>query len=380
MNATRLARTVALVAIALTVAACSIWPGSRRASRVPDLAPLTSQVAARQAWNVSLPGGAGLGFQPVIVADTVYAADRRGHVVAIDAASGSARWRADLDQALIAGVGSDGRTTVVGARDGTLVALDESGHRKWTARLSAEAVSVPTVGMGLVLVRSSDNRIVALDVDSGEQRWMFERQAPALVLRQTAAMAMDPATAYVGLPGGRLVALALSNGALRWEAAIGIPRGSNEIERIADVVGSPLVSGSEVCAAAWQTRIVCFDTATGRPLWATEVMAGGGIDLGSGMLVVPETNGVLQAFSLGGAVLWRQDLLMRRAPSTPLLTGRNVVVGDVQGFIHRFDRDDGTPRSRLATDGTAITAAPVYAAGRAIVQTAGGSLYALALD
>ena len=65
-------------------------------------------------------------------------------------------------------------------------------------------------------------------MDSGRRRWTFDRQPPALVLRQTATIAMDASTAYVGLPGGRLVALSLQNGALKWETAVGLPRGSNE--------------------------------------------------------------------------------------------------------------------------------------------------------
>jgi len=229
-------------------------------------------------------------------------------------------------------------------------------------------------------VRGSDNRVSAFELASGKRRWTFDRQPPALVLRQTAVIAMDPSTAYVGLPGGRLVALALQSGALKWEVAVGIPRGSNEIERIADVVGSPLISGGEVCAAAWRGRIACFDSATGRAIWGRELEAASGIDIGPRQVIAIEASGDVQAFSRTGASLWRQEALRRRQPSAPLLVAGEVVVGDAQGLLHVLAGDDGSLAARQSTDGTPIVGAPVGWGALAIVQTTGGSLQAVALE
>ncbi|HRO61103.1 MAG TPA: PQQ-binding-like beta-propeller repeat protein, partial [Burkholderiaceae bacterium] len=229
-------------------------------------------------------------------------------------------------------------------------------------------------------VRGSDNRVSAFELGSGKRRWTFDRQPPALVLRQTASIAMDPSTAYVGLPGGRLVALALQTGALKWEVAVGMPRGSNEIERIADVVGSPLISGGEVCAAAWRGRIACFDSATGRAIWGRELEAAAGIDIGPRQVVAVEASGDVQAFSRSGASLWRQDALRRREPSAPLLAAGEVVVRDALGLLHVLSGDDGSLAARQSTDGTPIVAAPVGWGNLAIVQTTGGVLQAVAVE
>jgi outer membrane protein assembly factor BamB len=261
-----------------------------------------------------------------------------------------------------------------------LVALDAAGRQKWAVPNGAEIVTVPAVGLGLAIVRGSNNRVVAYDLDSGKRRWSFDRQGPALVLRQTAALAMDPSTVYVGLPGGRLVALALANGALKWEAAVGLPRGSNEIERIADVVGSPLVSGREVCAAAWQGRVSCFDTASGRAVWSRELSAAAGIDLDPRLVVAVDSAGEVHAFSRSGASMWRQDKLRRRQPSAPLLTPSHVVVGDSLGLLHVLARGDGAMAARLTTDDTAIVGAPVAWRNLAIAQTTGGTLFAVAVE
>lgn len=377
MRPARLRLLGAGFAAVVALSGCGLWSSSK--PKLPELPAVSGGATARVAWTFQT-GPAGAGFQPLVVGDSVLVAGANGMVARLDAASGRVLWRTDLGKPLIAGVGSDGEVSVVAARDGSLIALDREGKQKWSSPAGAEIVTVPAVGLGLVIVRGSDNRVAAWELDTGKRRWTFERQPPALVLRQTASIAMDTGSAFVGLPGGRLVALSLQNGALRWEAAIGLPRGSNEIERIADIVGSPLISGREVCAAAWRGRIACLDTSTGRAAWGRDFAAAAGIDLDSREVVAVDAEGGVQAFSRSGASLWRQDSLKRRQPSAPLLIGSRVVVGDSLGLLHVLSRDDGALQARLATDGSALVGAPVPWRNLAIAQTTGGALYAVSVD
>jgi len=343
----RRAGLAAAVFVLAALGGCGIWPWSSSRPALPELPPPSAPASARIAWSLPL-AGAGVGFQPVAAGDSLFAAARDGTVVRVDPASGRVQWRFDAGQPLIAGVGSDGETTVVAARDGSLIALDRSGARKWSVPSGAEVVTVPSVALGLVLVRTSDNRVAAFDADTGKRRWTFQRQSPPLVLRQTSLIA--------------------------------IPRGSNEIERIADVVGSPLVSGREVCAVAFQGRVGCFDAASGRARWARDLSSASGLDLDANLLVVPDERGEVQAFSRSGASVWRQDKLRQRGLSAPLLTSRFVLVGDSAGLVHALARDNGALAARLSTDGSALVAAPVAADGLAIVQTSAGGLFAAAVE
>jgi len=378
-GASALRRRAGLLAAALaavTLGGCGIW-SSR--PKLPELPALATPANVRVAWSMSLPGG-GVGFQPVLAGDSLWAAARDGTVVRVEPASGRVLWRAQAGQPLLAGVGSDGEVVVVAARDGSLIALDGDGKPKWTVQTGAEVVTVPSVALGLVLVRTSDNRVAAFEAGTGKRRWTFQRQNPPLVLRQTGQIAMDAGNAYVGLPGGRLVALALDSGALRWEAAVAMPRGSNEIERIADVVGSPLISGREICAVTFQGRVGCFDLGSGRALWARDLSSAAGLDLDGRLLVVSDERGDVHAFARGGASVWRQDKLRQRALSAPLLLARGVLLGDNTGLVHGLSRDDGALDARVATDGSPIVAAPVRAGGLAVVQTSAGALYALTVE
>ena len=141
-----------------------------------------------------------------------------------------------------------------------MVALDaKTGEVRWRARASSEVLAPPALGGGLVLVRSIDNRVFAFGADDGKRRWVYQRAPTSLVVRAPAGITIEGDIAYAGFPGGKLAAIALANGALRWEATVALPKGATELERVADVIGEPAVQGREVCAAAYQGRVACFD-------------------------------------------------------------------------------------------------------------------------
>ena len=78
---------------------------------------------------------------------------------------------------------------------------------------------------------------------------------------------------------------------------------------------------------------------------------------------------------IGGESLWRADALRYRQLSAPLALGRSVVIGDDSGWLHWLSRTDGAPLTRLSTDGSAIAATPVVAAGTLVAVTRNGGVF-----
>ena len=70
---------------------------------------------------------------------------------------------------------------------------------------------------------------------------------------------MHQGSAYAGFSGGKLAAISEANGALRWEATVALPKGATEVERVTDSVGDPAAQGREICVAAYQGRVGCYD-------------------------------------------------------------------------------------------------------------------------
>jgi outer membrane protein assembly factor BamB len=357
---------------AAALAACS---SSRKVPRLPALAAERGRIR----WSVDLDGG-GYGFTPAVVGDSVYAAGSRGSIARMSLASGAQEWRVDTKARLVTGVGATSGLVAVTDEDGVLRVYDDAGSNRWQAYLGAEAVSVPALDGDVLVVRGSDNRVLAFDAYTGRRRWVYTRQNPPLVLRQTNRPRLDGATAYVGLPGGRLVSLSTQTGALRWESAISLPRGSNEIERIADVLGEPVLVGRQLCAGSYQGRVGCVDAASGRPLWNRDISAVGAIDFDGRRLVAVDTRGRVHAINDAGEPVWTQEALAGRLLGAPALLGDAVALGDEEGYLHWLAVEDGRLLGRVRIDGSAIVSAPSRAGSLAIVQTARGRVAAAGLD
>jgi outer membrane protein assembly factor BamB len=157
-----------------------------------------------------------------------------------------------------------------------------------------------------------------------------------------------------------------------------LPKGSTELERIADVTSNPVVSGSVVCAAAFQGRVSCVDTANGSVLWSREMSSSAGVDIDNRYVYATDDKGAVHALDrITGASVWRQDKLGLRTVSRPLVVGNQVAVADYQGFVHLLRRDDGAFAARLATDGSAVRANLIPSGEGFLVQTANGGVFAL---
>lgn len=382
----RIAVKLSYVGMLAVLAGCSsLNPFSgKSAPRNPPavLEEIKPAIAVRTAWSATIGKAGAFVFTPAVAAGNVFVASADGTVAKIDAASGRTAWRIDAGAPLTAGVGSDGSMVAVAAEKGVVMVFDGDGKFRWKAQASSEVLSAPAVGQGLVIVRSVDNRIAAFDVESGSRRWVAQRPSPPLTLRTAPGMVIAGSTAYIGLPGGRLLALATSNGGARWEMAVGDPKGTTELERIADLSGAPFVAGRDVCAVAYQGRVACFDAASGAPRWGKELSSDVGVGGDDRHIYAADERGAVIAFARDtGAGVWRNNKLANRRLSTPTPLGRAVAVGDLEGYIHFLSREDGALLARASTDGSPVIASVPFATGSsAIFQTQAGTVVSLATE
>jgi outer membrane protein assembly factor BamB len=187
--------------------------------------------------------------------------------------------------------------------------------------------------------------------------------------------------AYAGFSGGKLAAISLGNGSLRWEATVAQPKGATELERVTDIVGEPAVLGREVCSAAYQGRVACYDVNNGNQVWSREMSTLTGVSFDARYAFVSDDKGAVHALDRNnGRSIWKQDRLAYRQLSLPLPLGTEVAAGDLQGFVHFMARESGAFLARAATDGSPIRAAPLKLPGGFLVQTQSGGLYALTLN
>ena len=360
---------LAIISIAL-LAGCF---GGVKKPQPTELQPVTALVSVRQSWTQRI-GPVNFPLDVGVAGNGVAVASDDGTVALLDAQTGRDVWRLALKTPIAAGVGSDGKVLAVVTKDNEVIAM-QAGRELWRQKLNAQAFTAPFVAGERVFVLAADRSVNAFDGQTGRKLWTQQRSSEPLVLRQSGVMLAVGDTLVVGV-GGRLVGMNPSNGNIQWEAPIATPRGINDIERLADLVGSVSRVGDSVCVRAFQSSIGCVNTVRGNVLWTRPANGVQGIQGDDRLLFGTEADGTVLAWKRSdGERVWSSERLRYRGLTAPLLAGRSVVIGDATGFIHLLSREDGSLLNRLTTDGSPIAAAPVLVGNTLVAVTRSGGIF-----
>lgn len=345
--------------------------------KMAELKPFVATAETRVVWRDSVGKAGDYAFSPAVVADSVYAVDRDGKLTRFD--NGREVWRIKVGQIVSGGVGADERMVVVGTPKGEILAYAAAdGKPLWSARTSSEVLAPPVIASDMVVVRSGDNRLAAFAIADGKRLWQYQRPSPALAVRVAAAPLISDRYVFAGFPGGKLVAVSLANGAPVWEGTVAIPKGVTELDRVADITSTPAINGSEICAAAFQGRVACFDLGNGAQVWARDMSSTAGVAIDNRYVYVSDDKGAVHALDrVSGASIWKQDRLSLRRLTAPLPRRGLIAVADVAGVVHFLNREDGAFAARVTTDGSPVVA-PLQASGDSlVVQTQAGAIYVI---
>lgn len=363
--------TAAVAALlVLPMAGCSFFstPDSHEPAELQDFKPL---VKAKVSWTADVGENSGF-LVPVVTENAVYAAgDNR--LYRLDRNTGDTVWSVETGGRVTAGVGTDGMHQAVVTDRGEVELYDAEGRMLWHAMLSAETDVPPLVGQNLVIVKTSDTRITAFDLITGERRWHYQGQAPALTLQAFSQMTWSPAGILVGQANGRLLALGL-DGKPVFDAVIGQAKGITEVERLIDVVGRPWVDQQLICAAAFQGQLVCMSSQNGQLAWNVPVDAVTGPVSDSQLIYVVDDRSGVHAFNRQtGREAWVNRELEYRTVSAPIRIGGTVAVADYEGVVTMMNPANGVVVGRTKLDGAVRAPATQFGYG-ALYQTADGEV------
>jgi outer membrane assembly lipoprotein YfgL len=358
------------VAIALGLLAACAGPEK---GKIADLTANPASMGVKAAWTASV-GSVAFPLEIKVQGANLYVASTDGTVASIDGRTGGDIWRTQTKAQLTAGVGSDGRFAAVVNRNNELIAFD-GGREIWRQKLAAVSLTAPFVAGERVFVLSGDRSVTAFDGASGRKLWQQQRPGEALVLQQAGVLLSVGDTLVVGL-GGRLVGLNPQSGSVRWEAPIANSRGTNEVERLVDLIAGVSRSGDQVCVRSFQSAVACVDAARGTSVWNKTATGSTGIGGDANVIFGAESDGTVVAWRRSdGDKLWTNALLKNRSLSTPALVGGAVVVGDYNGYVHFLSRDNGALLNRVSTDGSAVVAGPVLVGQTVVVVTRRGGVF-----
>ncbi len=354
----------------------------RQSTEIPsELNEIKSTVQAKVLWSSRLDMSEDDDFTPAVDNGYIYAAGSKGEVIKLSASSGKQEWRVNLGEAITGGVGIGANLVLVGTQKGYVVAYDFNGKMLWKAKVSSQVLSAPKVDFGVVVVRCGDSRIYGLNAVDGSRKWIYERATPPLSLKSSAGVVLDGGAAYAGFAGGKLIALRVEDGKVLWEVSVAQPKGTTEIERIADITSLPVVDGPLVYAVAYQGKVAAVDRATGRTAWSRDISSYTGLNAEDARVFVSHAASAVYALDFStGKTYWRQGDLRQRRITAPLPMGNTIAIGDVEGYVHLLSREDGSFVGRLKIEDAPIMPQMVaLGSSTVIAQTRKGGIYAISL-
>jgi len=374
-NTLTMKRSALLLALASAVlSGCSLF-GSSDGPKPAVLEQIAAPINARVVWNTRVDN---IQFPLSVAArgEQFVVAGGDGVVQALRASDGQSLWRAEVGQKLAAGVGSDGRFAAVVTRNNELVVMD-AGTVLWRKAMPTPVNAAPLVAGERVFVLTVDRQVLAFDALDGRKLWDLRRPGEPLTLAQAGVIGAYKDTLVVG-QGPRLAGVDPLKGTVRWEASVANPRGTNEVERLADLVGPMLRSGELLCARGFQSAVGCVNGERGSTVWSRNTGGTKGVGGDAELVFGADASDRLSAWKIAnGDTAWMAEQFLNRKLSVPLSLGATVIVGDFEGQVHFVSRDTGKTVGRLATDGSPIVAAPVALGGLALVATRNGGLFAI---
>jgi outer membrane protein assembly factor BamB len=358
------------------------WPFSGGpANHAPGHLLLSAQPG--QAWRASAGSGSGyrqrLVAGPVVGNGMVYAADAGGVVSAHAMADGGRVWRFDTtpedegSSDIGAGIALEGGVAYVATALAEVIALDATtGTLRWRVRMPAPARGAPTVAGGRIFVATIENQLVALSAEDGQRLWTH-RGAPATTVPfGLPAPAVEGEIVVAGFSTGELTACRVADGRVVWAETLGSVANAS-LADILGITGLPVIDRGRVFAVGQGNTSIAVDLRSGRRLWERPLGGGNGPAVAGDFAFIVTRGG--EAVAIGredGRIRWVTELDPTPASGRrsgeparfgpPIVAGGRIIVPSSRSQLLLLDPAGGTVQGRVTlSDGVSLP--PAYADG-----------------
>jgi outer membrane protein assembly factor BamB len=345
------------------------------------LVDFTPTLKVGKAWSTNIGKGldkTGRQIRPAYSSGSLYAADYKGLLSAIDAGNGKKQWEIKTELPFTGGPGVSDNLLMMGTENGEVFAFDAStGTQLWSATVTSEVLAAPAESDGIVVVRCIDGRVFGLDADTGQRLWVYDHSVPLLTLRGNAPLVLRAGVVYVGYDGGQVVALKLDDGIKMWEQTLVTAEGRTELERLSDIDGQLVFIASDLLVSSYKKRLASLAADSGRLLWFKDVSSATGVSVDRINLTLSDKDGNLWLLDRrNGAEFWKQDQLLNRGLTRPVFYGSFIAVGDAEGYLHWINIVDGQFAAREKVGGNGFAGPPLVVGNTLYVMTKKGDITA----
>ncbi len=416
----RVVRSFPMLAVAATLGGCAAHYASREMGLAGALDPLVAVFRADRddAWTQFRLGGGlnvvvvnsglprefawrvptgGISSSPTVMGTTVLVSANDDHLYAIDAASGSVRWRYRAENEIMSQPAYDGRLIYVGIGNANTVmyypphmslvgtgmnkveAIDATdGIESWWGGLDGSGMPSAAIVGNEIISADGDGTVLALDARSGAYRWDVE--LPTTFSMSSVVDGGDGRLFVTGRFSNAAFALRASDGSLLWrydfDRRAGAVGDDPLASTAADLVGvylQPTAPGPYGMAVTYLSRarqhVYALDKRTGRLLWDTAPRGVSGavpaynqaaiaLIYGNRIYVGSAVSPIVTALDMRGHVLWQSRV--RGSVKGGIAAYDGVLYfGDRAGFLWALDARTGRPIGSIATDMQFNTGSPI---------------------
>jgi len=331
--------------------------GSNSSVKPPQsLELIHNKFVIKKIWQEDLGQGANdyyLNLRPILANNILFSIHYSGAVKAYNTKTNDMIWTVETGSKIGSPLTLYKRVLYFGTSEGEVIALDaNTGKLIWKAIVSSEVISAPAVAGEFVVVRCVNGELHSLNSKDGSQYWSNQQRTPSLTLRGTSAPVIYNDLVISAFDNGKLIAYNLQSGNILWQKEITKPRGRSPIERIVDIDADLVIQNDVIYTTAFQGKIAAVQIGSGQILWSRDIGSYIGMAVDAYRIYLADSESKLWALDRNnGATLWKQDAVLRRSITKPVLHSGYIIVGDFNGFLHWFSRGTGKleARARLKT-------------------------------
>ncbi|GBR69524.1 hypothetical protein GKA01_12950 [Gluconobacter kanchanaburiensis NBRC 103587] len=184
-----------------------------------------------------------------------------------------------------------------------------TGKVKWRVSTGTPGRSAPTIAEGLMVFGTIDERLIALNANTGHQVWTYQATASDTVIFGQSAPAFVDGVILAGFGSGDLVALRAASGEMVWSDSLGGSNGMGAMLDFSCIRGAPVIMDGTAYAVSMSRVLVAIDMRSGRRLWEREVSGQSPMAIcGDWMYVLSTDQQIACLDRLSGHVRWITQL------------------------------------------------------------------------
>ena len=244
-----------------------------------DLGNLAGSTALSEKWSVSVgdtyDGTIDAVAQPIISAGQVFVLNADAEIYALSATDGKVLWTKNLisdDEDDVnprgGGIAADGGMVFAVTGTGEIIGMNASdGKIKWKIDNRIPISAAPTLSEGVLYITDRDNRLQAIDAESGRVLWDYRALPESVAYPRVASASVLGSVVIAPFTSGEVVAISGTTSKAAWgKNVIGFDVDSQS-GKFNTIIANPVIADKRVFVSAPTGTLIALEGATGKIVW-----------------------------------------------------------------------------------------------------------------